>query len=78
VPDERVRTSRQEDHDDRRAVALVQRQRAALELAAEKSGWGTTLTAGRGRGIAVLEAFGSILAQVTEVSVDQQGAVNAV
>ena len=31
--------------------------------------------AGRGRGIAVMECFGSILAQVTEVSVDAQGAV---
>jgi isoquinoline 1-oxidoreductase beta subunit len=51
------------------------RHRAALELAAEKSGWGAKLPAGRGRGIAVMEAFGSILAQVTEVSVDQQGAV---
>ena len=51
------------------------RHRAVLELAAEKSGWGTPLPAGRGRGIAVMEAFGSILAQVTEVSVDQQGAV---
>jgi isoquinoline 1-oxidoreductase beta subunit len=51
------------------------RHRAALELAAEKAGWGTRLPAGRGRGIAVMESFGSILAQVTEVSVDQQGAV---
>jgi isoquinoline 1-oxidoreductase beta subunit len=51
------------------------RHRAALELAAEKSGWGTKLPAGRGRGIAVMDAFGSVLAQVTEVSVDQQGAV---
>jgi isoquinoline 1-oxidoreductase subunit beta len=51
------------------------RHRAVLELAAEKAGWGTPLPAGRGRGIAVMEAFGSILAQVTEVSVDAQGAV---
>jgi isoquinoline 1-oxidoreductase beta subunit len=51
------------------------RHRAALVLAAEKAGWGTPLPAGRGRGIAMMESFGSILAQVTEVSVDAQGAV---
>ena len=51
------------------------RHKAALELAAEKAGWGTPLPAGRGRGIAVMECFGSILAQVTEVSVDARGAV---
>jgi isoquinoline 1-oxidoreductase beta subunit len=51
------------------------RHRAALDLAAEKAGWGTPVPAGRGRGIAVLECFGSILSQVTEVSVNAQGAV---
>lgn len=51
------------------------RHKAALELAATKAGWGTPLPAGRGRGIALMESFGSILAQVTEVSVDARGAV---
>ena len=51
------------------------RHKAALELAAEKAGWGTPLPKGRGRGIAVMECFGSILAQVTEVTVSAQGAV---
>jgi isoquinoline 1-oxidoreductase beta subunit len=46
-----------------------------LELAAEKAGWGTPLPAGRARGIAVMDAFGSYLAQVTEVSVDARGNV---
>jgi isoquinoline 1-oxidoreductase beta subunit len=44
-------------------------------LAAEKAGWGKPLPQGRARGIAMMEAFGSILAQVTEVSVDAKGAV---
>ena len=45
------------------------RHRAVLDLVAEKSGWGKPLPAGHGRGIAVMEAFGSIVGQVAEVSV---------
>jgi isoquinoline 1-oxidoreductase beta subunit len=51
------------------------RHRAVLDLAAEKAGWGKPLPQGRARGIAMMEAFGSILSQVTEVSVDGKGAV---
>jgi isoquinoline 1-oxidoreductase beta subunit len=50
------------------------RHLAALNLAAEKAGWGSTLPEGRFRGIAVHESFGSYVAQVTEVSVSD-GAV---
>jgi len=39
-----------------------------LELAAAKAGWGTPAPAGRARGIAVHESFGSACAQVAEVS----------
>jgi isoquinoline 1-oxidoreductase beta subunit len=45
------------------------RHRAVLDLVAEKSGWGKPLPAGRARGIAVMDCFGSFLAQVAEVSV---------
>lgn len=45
------------------------RHLGALNLAAEKAGWGTPLAAGRARGIALHESFGSIVAQVAEVSV---------
>lgn len=45
------------------------RERAVLELAAEKAGWGTLLPAGRGRGIALYRSYGSIVAQVAEVTV---------
>ncbi|HZZ94369.1 MAG TPA: xanthine dehydrogenase family protein molybdopterin-binding subunit [Usitatibacter sp.] len=41
-----------------------------LELAASKSGWGAPLPAGRARGIAVHESFGSACAQVAEVSLE--------
>ena len=43
---------------------------AALSLAADKAGWGTPLPAGRARGLAVHESFGTIVAHVAEVSVD--------
>jgi isoquinoline 1-oxidoreductase beta subunit len=45
------------------------RHRAVLDLVAEKSGWGKPVPAGRARGIAMMECFGSIIAQVAEVSV---------
>ena len=51
------------------------RHLAVLNLAAEKAGWSTPPAPGRGRGIAVMESFGSIVAQVTEVSVDATGNV---
>jgi isoquinoline 1-oxidoreductase beta subunit len=44
------------------------RHLAALELAAQKAGWGTSLPEGRARGIAVHESFNSYVAQVAEVS----------
>jgi isoquinoline 1-oxidoreductase beta subunit len=52
------------------------RMKAVLELAAEKAGWNSgPLPKGRGRGIAVAEAFKSFVAQVAEVSVDAGGQV---
>ncbi|MGD8309535.1 MAG: xanthine dehydrogenase family protein molybdopterin-binding subunit [Chromatiales bacterium] len=44
-----------------------------LELAADKGGWGEPLPEGRGRGIAVHEAFNTFVAQVAEVSVKPGG-----
>jgi isoquinoline 1-oxidoreductase beta subunit len=46
------------------------RRLKVLETAAEKAGWGKKLPAGMGRGLAVHESFGSIVAQVADVSVD--------
>lgn len=45
------------------------RHLGVMELAAEKSGWNTSLGKGRGRGIAVHESFNSYVAQVAEVTV---------
>ena len=41
---------------------------AVLNLVAQKAAWGTALPAGRARGVALHESFGSIVAQVVEVS----------
>jgi isoquinoline 1-oxidoreductase subunit beta len=43
-----------------------------LDLVAEKSGWGKPLPKGRGRGLAVHESFGSVVAEVAEVVADQE------
>ena len=49
--------------------------RGVLELAAAKAGWtDAPLPQGRGRGIAVAEAFKTFVAQVAEVTVDPSGA----
>jgi len=47
------------------------RHAAVLKLAAEKAGWDKPFdkTPGRGRGVAVHESFGSVVAQVAEVTV---------
>jgi isoquinoline 1-oxidoreductase beta subunit len=60
------------DPVDYRRVLLKDHPRhlSALNLAAEKSGWGRALPAGRFRGIAVHKAMGSFVAQVVELSVD--------
>jgi isoquinoline 1-oxidoreductase beta subunit len=53
----------------RRLLKGAPRHLGVLNLAAEKAGWGTPLPAGRFRGLAVHESFGSFVAQVAEVSV---------
>jgi isoquinoline 1-oxidoreductase beta subunit len=45
------------------------RHRAVLEKAALMSGWGEPLAAGRGRGVALVESFGTIVAETAEVEV---------
>lgn len=46
------------------------RHQAVLKLAAEKAGWGTPLSRGRHRGIALYHSFGSWVAEVAEISAD--------
>jgi isoquinoline 1-oxidoreductase beta subunit len=48
------------------------RLRHVLEVAAEQSGWGKPLAAGRARGIAVVEDKGGLVAEVAEVSIENR------
>ncbi len=52
-----------------------EKNRLVLEAAAKAAGWGTALPAGVGRGLAVVEGFGSYAAGVAEVTVDAGGAL---
>ena len=52
------------------------RAKNVLQIAADRSGWGKPLPAGRGRGIALCTGFGSFIAQVVQVNVDKDGAVD--
>jgi Aerobic-type carbon monoxide dehydrogenase, large subunit CoxL/CutL homologs len=56
----------------RRNLLENKRLKAALELAAEKAGWGKPLPEGIYRGIACHESFRSYVAEVAEVSVDKK------
>ncbi len=53
----------------RRSILKDPKYLRVLDLAVEKSGWGKPLPAGRKLGIALMEGYGTYLAQVAEVSV---------
>ncbi len=73
--DELAHAAGKDPLDYRRALLKDHpRHLGVLNLAAEKAGWGSPLPEGRRRGIAVHESFGSYVAQVAEVSVED-GAV---
>jgi isoquinoline 1-oxidoreductase beta subunit len=59
----------------RRLLSKHPRTLKVLETAAKKGDWGKPLPAGHGRGIAVHESFGSFIAQVAEVSMDDKGTI---
>ncbi|HWA29896.1 MAG TPA: molybdopterin cofactor-binding domain-containing protein [Rhizomicrobium sp.] len=48
---------------------------AALDLAVEKSGWGSPLPAGQGRGVSCQVSFASFISTVAHVEVDSHGEV---
>ena len=74
--DELAQQAKRDPLEYRRALLQDKpRHLATLDLAAEKAGWGTPLPPGRGRGIAVTECFGTIVAHVAEVDVTGDGAV---
>jgi isoquinoline 1-oxidoreductase beta subunit len=51
-------------------LGTLPRHAAVLRLVAEKAGWGNPAPAGRARGVALHESFGSIVAQVVEASLE--------
>lgn len=56
-------------------LAKAPRSLAAMDLAARKSGWGSPLPARSGRGIAVFDGWGSSLAMVAQVRVENSGGI---
>lgn len=77
--DEAAAATKQDPYQFRRKLlAHEPKMLAVLDLVAEKSGWGTPLAPAkdggkRGRGIAIRESFGTIVAQVAEVTVAVDG-----
>ena len=57
----------------RSLLASQPRHLAVLELAAEKAEWGAPVADGKGRGFALHESFGSVVAQVVDVSIGDNG-----
>ena len=53
----------------RALLAHAPRHRRVLDAAAKAAGWGAPLPADKGRGVALHESFGTVVAQVAEVSV---------
>ncbi|MEZ0289372.1 MAG: molybdopterin cofactor-binding domain-containing protein, partial [Methylophilus sp.] len=51
------------------------RLKTALQTAVSKSDWGQSLAKGKGRGVSVMHAFGTFLAMVVDVTVNDQGEV---
>ena len=52
----------------REMLANKPRHRQLLDEVADKAGWGQPMAAGQGRGISLQESFGTLVAQVVEVS----------
>jgi isoquinoline 1-oxidoreductase beta subunit len=75
--DELARKANMDPVEFRRAMlGNNPRLKAALDLAAEKSGWGQPLPPRAGRGVSVQPSFASFIATVVEAEVDSNGEVH--
>jgi isoquinoline 1-oxidoreductase beta subunit len=69
--DELANAAGKDGYEFRRALlADAPRHRKVLETAAGKAGWGGALVERQGRGISLQESFGTIVAQVVDVTVE--------
>ncbi len=72
--DEMAKAAGKDPVEFRRALlAKEPRPWGVVRLAAEKAEWNKPLPPGHYRGIAVVESFGSFVAQVAEISLDRKG-----
>jgi isoquinoline 1-oxidoreductase subunit beta len=62
-------------HYRRKLLSKDPQRRAVLDAAAQKAGWDKPPSQGVSRGIALVEAYGSLCAQVVEASVGNKGEV---
>jgi isoquinoline 1-oxidoreductase subunit beta len=74
--DEMAHAAGQDPYQFRRKLLSKSPERlAVLDAAAQKAGWDNPVPQGVSRGIALVEAYGSLCAQVVEASVDDKGQV---